>query len=64
MRMPTPLRHELFRNKVLTSHDWRGVSDSEQSIRLRQCAIPPSAEADIGGEFGSTTTRVPRVTRL
>ena len=30
----------------------------------RQRAIPPSAEADIGDAFGSTTTRVPRVTRL
>jgi hypothetical protein len=29
-----------------------------------QRAIPASAEADIGGEFGSTTTRVPTVTRL
>jgi hypothetical protein len=29
-----------------------------------QRAIPASAGADIGGEFGSTTTRVPTVTRL
>jgi hypothetical protein len=30
----------------------------------RQRAIPPSAEADTGGEFGRTTTRVPTVMRL